>query len=157
MLEVNQLVGFGVAGGGSHKFWRVYCTASPYSYFGTLEIEMRAAPGGVDLCNGGTAIASGSQSGYSPALAFDGTTSDWRINTQGVGAWIGYEFPAPVEVKEIVMLDAIINSFPITGARIDFSDDGAQWNPLKEINPVTHILGPEPLLGTNHSYMIFTL
>lgn len=68
-------------------------------------IEMRAFPGGPNLCVGGTVTAS---SGTTPAAAF-GTTESGPSYLQTAGSypqWIEYAFPGPITLGEVLIQTA---------------------------------------------------
>src|SRR5687768_1799464 len=95
-------------GAGAHAYWRVWTDRNAGTSAGTVtsvaEIEMRATPGGANLCTGGTAIALNTNAGTPASRAFDGSTnlvSGTTVSLDGNQPWwIGYQFAAPVEVQE---------------------------------------------------------
>lgn len=125
----------------THLAWRVRATANNGDplVVGLSEIEFRSSLGGVDQCNGGTAIASSenaSQTNGTGGLAisaFDNnTTSRWSTSpsdpiAQTTG-WVGYLFNNPVSVTQYV-----IYGHAETPARnpkdwyLEYSDDGITW------------------------------
>lgn len=125
----------------AHAWWRILITANNSDAYCALgEIEMRAAPGGVDQCVGGSAIASSSFAGdWGPDNCFDdvlggGQGPSWSsASGASFPHWIGYHFPAAVEVAEVLL------AFPTTGDggvrvaqspkdfAIQWSNDGAAW------------------------------
>lgn len=125
----------------AHAWWRILITANQGDFYCALgEIEMHALPGGVDLCVGGTAVASSSFTGdWGPDNCFDdvlggGQGPSWSSSASaGFPHWIGYHFAGPVEVAELVL------SFPTNadgGVRlaqspkdfaIQWSDNGTSW------------------------------
>jgi hypothetical protein len=79
--------------------WDAVEGANPYAAMG--EVEFRSTVGGADQATGGGVMSSGvysASSTYQASNAFDDTnTTRWiGVNAQGVGSWIGYEFPAPM-------------------------------------------------------------
>jgi hypothetical protein len=98
-------------------------------------IEGAAGYGATDLCTGGTALASRSDSGYTPAGAFadDDETTRWQLPSGAtlVTDYIGYNFGSGNGVavgKFRVYQDAGNN--PATMA-LEYSDDGSTWTPLQ--------------------------
>lgn len=89
-----------------HAFWRFRFSGSFSDVVSARKVEFRETAGGPNLAVGGTPLAGDWYYGpdnpaYGPADAFD--NADWtafasRSNFPN-GEWIGYEFPAPVEVN----------------------------------------------------------
>ena len=125
---------------GSHLFWRVRTDRNSATSSGALavtsvnEIEMRATPGGVDLCTGGTAIALNVNASTPASRAFDGSLDYINNATVSLNSgqpwWIGYQFASPVEVKEVAVWRQQYSDgysrAPGT-VYIDYSDDGTVW------------------------------
>lgn len=93
-----------------------------------------ALPLSADLTSGGTAIESGHASTYVPANAFDNNGSTyWASSATGAGisgsAWIGYDFGAGT-TKKVVAFTITQQSAgqAITSAKLQYSDDGSNWN-----------------------------
>lgn len=146
MLSINELIGFGVGGeSGKHTRWRIFFTGPATSYYGhaqAAEIEMRATIGGADQCNGGAAIASGYVSPYTPDKAFNNSVAsiydNWGSGAAATGGWIGYVFPAPVQVAEFYFYpsNVVSPSWP-TAFALEYSDDGLVWSRVKEYTGLT--------------------
>lgn len=137
---IGDAIGGGPPGGGAHAFWRVRTDRNAASSSGSgavtsvNEIEMRATPGGANMCAGGTAIALNVNATTPASRAFDGSLDYINNSTVSLDAsqpwWIGYEFPSPVEVQEVAIWrqqysDGYIRA-PGT-VYIDYSDDGSAW------------------------------
>lgn len=113
----------------AHRYWRLTVTAvdgGTSVHIG--EIEMRTTPGGPDVCSGGTASASASLAGTSPAGAFDNHLyTRWGMN---VGApWIQYDFGAG-NAQDIVEFCIIPGSLLTQAPRnftFAYSDDGSSF------------------------------
>lgn len=115
---------------GPKRFWRVLGSQSNSNALACRELEFRGTIGGADLTGSGTAIASDSYSGFTPANAFDNNMSTvWGSN--GKPAWIGYDFGVgnDVEINEFawtVRADASYTQNPKAGS-LEYSDDGSVW------------------------------
>jgi hypothetical protein len=133
-----------VGGGGStdpgaaaHSFWRLRLPIGGGWYAYSIgEIQMRSVAGGIDQCIGGTPFANASGSGLGPERAFDdNANTDWESPVFGVNQQtatqeytIGYQFPSPVKVTELVLTTRQGTSgealqLPLK-ASIEYSDDG---------------------------------
>ena len=130
MLEINQLIGFGVGDSVGHKFWRVRMTSSCLgANFYVPELEFRDTAGGVDLCVGGTPLASSSLSPSETALnGFDNNLgTSWVSATKTANVeWLGYSFLAPVDVKQLVW-ENDSDIFSPTTFNLEYSDNGTDW------------------------------
>lgn len=121
----------------AHLYWRVLVTSTNSGTLtGIGECEMRATNGGADQCNGGTASASSQWSAsYVPANAFNNNYAGnpWHsANGGGLPQWLQYQFPAPVDVAELVLqarADGENNAAPKTFS-LQWSDDGVAWTTL---------------------------
>lgn len=112
----------------AHRYWRIVGTDFP-SYIEVRTAKMYTAYGldAVDVCTGGTAIASSTYGGYPPSNAFDTSTgSTWSTSGAGGEQWIGYDFGAGNE-KDIVAFALHTSSYVPTNIYLDYSDDGANW------------------------------
>lgn len=124
-----------------HLYWRVRCDRNAVTSTGALavtsvnEIEMRATPGGADLCTGGTAIALNVNATTPASRAFDNDNSDY-INSSTVSLddgqpwWIGYQFATAVDVQEVAIWKQQYSSGDIRAmgsVYIEWSDDNATW------------------------------
>jgi hypothetical protein len=99
--------------------------------FSLAEIEMRAAAGGADQCNGGTASASSTYAGTSAAGAFanDNNATVWT-GIAGAGFyWIKYAFLTPVSVAQLWIYPANfgVGVVQIPGFSLEYSDDNSTW------------------------------
>ena len=132
----------GAPPGVGHLYWRVRVTATATgdSYFtNILELEMRSAFGGADLCVGGVAAASSFEGTYSPAKAFDNLLSAeymWlSINASPGPQWLRYQFVAPVDIKQIVLTGGAGGSNRWQRSprafEVQWSDDGLVWTTKK--------------------------
>lgn len=103
------------------------------------ELEFRAAIGGPDQATGGTPSASSTYgASYSADKAFDGNAATLWSGIDGVlpAEWLQYEFPTPVDVKEVVFTarnDGSANQSPRTG-RLEVSLDGMAWLTVAEFS-----------------------
>lgn len=146
MLEINQLVGFGVDGesAAGHNYWRIYYTGadSTGGYQVCSDLEMRGLVGGSDLTGAGTASASSSEPDFPPANAFDGSTSStWSSGTTGTGQWFKYDFGIRVNINQIAYLAHILAARGPTGIRLEYSDDDVTWVPVKTWTPAAWVAG----------------
>lgn len=103
-----------VAGGLAARYWRLTFPNGPVydpsanGRIGLTEIEMRGSIGGSDLTGSGTSTWSDAFSGsFLGSKCFDNDLSPgnyWMTsNSAGAGAWIEYDFGAPVSIAEIVV------------------------------------------------------
>lgn len=109
-----------------HRYWRLFVT-SFNSWLSATELEFRETAGGADVCNGGTAFASGIWNG-SIAGAFDNDTgTNWKF-LGGAPVWIGYDLGAgnEKEIVEIAWRVASAGEEPSAFA-VQFSDNGQEW------------------------------
>jgi hypothetical protein len=129
----------------AHAWWRILVTANHGNpYTSIAEVEMRGAPGGSDLCEGGTAVSSpfysdGGDWICTAAKAFDNDSTTpqslWHSrDAWTLPVWLGYQFAAPVDIVEVaITFRTTWQSQSNTGQSIrDFtmqwSDDGVAWN-----------------------------
>lgn len=114
---------------GPHEYWRLRPAGAEDEYMEITLIEMAATPGGANQCTGGTAVTS---DWTNPSQAFAGAL-DWaeRFNTIGIDTtWIGYQFTAPVSVREIRLTASPTRPDRCPRvAFVDSSDDGVTWTP----------------------------
>lgn len=138
---VTQTQGFEIAPGG-HKYWRLFVTSNVgggNDYLNVQEIEMRAAPGGADLCVGGTASADSVYPGSSANYCFDGDlgngagSGSYSSSTTTNPKWIMYEFPSSVSVAEVAIwpfnYPSLENARSIGSFEMQCSDNGVDWLP----------------------------
>lgn len=125
----------------AHRYWRLYITAAQSGgYTSVMELVLATTSGGASVATGGTAICSSTGFGWTPDLAFNGTTAGNGWHSGGnalptIPEWIGYDFGAG-NAKDIVQFR--INDRPgnttTQAARdfaLQFSDDGAIWTTQK--------------------------
>lgn len=124
-----------------HTYWRLHITTTQGSSGGVVtigEIEMRPYPGGPDQCSGGSASADGfyTSANYGPLPppnAFDGVNTigaSWVSAVASLPHWIAYQFPAPVDVGEIVIGWPPSYGYPQEQPKdvaLQYSDDGSSW------------------------------
>ncbi len=136
MLSVNELAGFGVGGdAGGHQHWRVLLSGADVSgaYQLCSDLQMRAVSGGADQCDGGTASASNTQSGYPVTNAFDANNATlWSSGTSGTTTeWVAYQFLAPVDVQEVsYMSNTLASNRGPTEMKLQYSDDPSWTSPI---------------------------
>jgi hypothetical protein len=121
-------------------YWRVLIDQfyEAPTFHGINEIEMSLAPGGANLCTGGTASASKFLAGYPAGDAFDGDTSDgnaWLVGSDpgdDTDQWIQYQFTGIQEITAVRIhktdhtLSGFGGSFP-QDFRIQYSNDGITY------------------------------
>lgn len=114
----------------SARAFRLRCTNAAASYYRIGEIEVRATPGGPDLCVGGTAFGDGDY--YPAARAFDDSNAsdnDAWAGSPGASRIMGYDFGALVSVAEITIYNGVTtapgqNSFDF---EFQYTADGSNW------------------------------
>lgn len=126
MLNLTELIGFGVGGGDAHLYWRVYVTQGTLSdtAIRLSELYMYSLAGGADVTTGGTPFSGytacdigfgfiGGSAGNS-ALPFNGTQysgESWdgyaiawgdadNTFTIDCPTWIGYQFATPEKIVQ---------------------------------------------------------
>lgn len=111
---------------GSHRYWRVKCTATQ-GFYGFSEVQMRSTVGGEDIGPSGTAISSSNYGGgFIPAYAFNGSNQNFWAASGGTGQWVGVDFGTAQSVAEIAFNNLNIGNNP--GAwDVDYSDDNVTW------------------------------
>jgi hypothetical protein len=123
--------------------YRVLVNAQP-GFVTFVEIEMRGTVGGANLVAGGDGITDHQNATqYTPSKPFDGNTNlsiQWIADMNSTARhWIGYEFPAAVDIAEISILSAAAATFPIS-----FSWDywnGTAWVSLDTFSAQTATTG----------------
>lgn len=94
-------------GGTNRRLWGINWNASSASFAELAQLELRATLGGANLCTGGKAVSHMPFStAFSPALAFDGASSQWAGNSIA-RSYLGYDFgngnekakPAQIAIK----------------------------------------------------------
>jgi hypothetical protein len=114
---------------GAHFYWRVYIEANQGdSYTSIGEVYMRAAPGGADLCAGGTALESGHSGSDIAANAFNRSEGNRWATVGASGVWVGYYFPIRQAIVEFA-LKADTSYLTQVPKRfwLEWSDDGIAW------------------------------
>lgn len=126
---------FGGGGGTAlATYWRIRPFGSDDAFQQIAELEFAAAPGGSNLCSGGTPIT-GDWS--SASLAFDGNTGTWaaRASAATLSAttnWIGYVLPAASDVTEVRIRASTTPNQGVRAFFLEYSlDAGATWVPHK--------------------------
>jgi hypothetical protein len=118
---------------GAHAYWRVRGITKQAAGNGSLAyatVEMRATPGGSNLCSGGTPSAGSTFSTFVAANAFDGNSATVWSGDNGAGIpaqWIAYHFASPVAVNEIYVLIAGALNGTFISQIVESSDDGVLW------------------------------
>ena len=112
--------------------WRllINSVATPGNTAVIREMEMRATVRGVDQCVGGTAFASSVGGGQVASLAFDDdrASSFWSSGSATMPQYLGYTFPAPVPVQQIVLTGYSGTGAPNAPANVDVQYfDGSVW------------------------------
>jgi len=113
----------------AHFYWRVYIEANNNdSYTSIGEVYMRTAPGGADVCVGGTAIESGHSGTSVAANAFNRTDGNGWAVAGSSGVWVGYHFPVEQAIVEFA-LKADTSYLTQVPKRfwLEWSDDGVGW------------------------------
>jgi hypothetical protein len=114
---------------GTHFYWRVYIESNQGdSYTSVGEIYMRTAPGGADLCVGGTALESGHSGSDVGANAFNRTEGNRWATVGSSGVWVGYRFPIRQRIVEFALKadTAYLTQVP-KRFWLEWSDDGVAW------------------------------
>lgn len=117
----------------AHLYWRILeDSVTPQGALAIAEISMAATFGGSNQCFGGTAFASSVYSpDYDADKAFDGDPlTFWSSSGDSLGVSIGYQFPAPVDVLELVILprpDERANTQGLQNFSLQYSDDGITY------------------------------
>lgn len=150
MLNLNELIGFGVGGDDAHLYWRLYFpTGSGAETTIANEIEMRDVSGGADQCSGGTASASTVLGGNSASNAFDNNPSEtrWQSGTGFAAEWIQYHFATPVAVSEFAYTTyAVIIGTAGAGPdaiELQYSDNGVDFATLHSFTPAAWVSSPQ--------------
>lgn len=135
-----NIEGGGDAGGeSSHLYWRVLCYTTRSSYFSSKEVSFHTIIGGPSVATGGTALSSSNYNDNVAARAFDNNLStEWGSAAGDLadgGAWIGYQFAAPIAVQQVKIAAAASEPESFTTGDIQFSDDGVTWTTLFSPDP----------------------
>lgn len=140
---------------GTHRYWRVYMTASRGDANLTIiDLELRTAVGGPDQTSPAEAATKYRESGHSGSFvgsqAFDDNPSTlWAVTaTQGWPAWIGWDFGAG-NAKDIV--EIVLHARPSdeedanpANVRLDWSDDGVTWTTRYDWGTMVPFANSEP-------------
>ncbi|MEO5362459.1 MAG: discoidin domain-containing protein [Magnetococcus sp. DMHC-8] len=125
-----------------HRYWRLWITASTSGsdlLVSLYEVEMRATPGGVDQCNGGSPAAS-----HNTATAYrlfdDDPGSYWTNGGPAAVTWVQYDFGAAVAVTELRLLPRSTWMSPQQFA-LQYADNGTDWTDQASWNGVTDWVG----------------
>lgn len=115
---------------GAWRYWRAYITADNGG--GGIDLyEIKLTVGGVNKTGTGTASASSSFSGFTPAGAFDGnTTTRWASDFSGVyPQWIAYDFGAGNDqaLDGMSWMPASATSRAPKAFQLQASADGSTW------------------------------
>lgn len=121
----------------AHRYWRVKFRANAGGLCATGQIQMATERGGDNVALGGVALADSEYGGnvgaYGPQLSFNGDTGTcWVADGAAFydGHWIGYDFGADVQIREVRIRTAPRGDGPQSAPNIfDFesSDDGLSW------------------------------
>lgn len=91
-----------IAGATTKRFWRIKTTAVDGSVvFGMAKLTMATSPGGADQCTGGTPVCTSREEGAMVNLFDSDANSYWTGGRTPNGDWLGYIFPAEVDIKEV--------------------------------------------------------
>lgn len=140
--------GGGGAGPGAHAYWRMLVQSNNGdSYVGARELAFVDADGLTIPTSGGTVIHNGDDGGGfgGAAAAFDGVTSGsthWQHGAVA-GQYIGYEFPAPVDVRGMKLTSSYFVAQTPKAFNLQYSVDGVTWEDLFAIVDQTAWGDPE--------------
>lgn len=133
-----------------HAWWGIQINAVASSTWNRVEeLQLRATPGGPNLCGAGlgTASASNTYPGWPASNAFDGaiTGQSYWLDNNGVGQKLMYHLNTPAVVQEATLWVS-----PWTGERIKswdliFSDDGVNWYVAKSVTNFTTVAPAETI------------
>ena len=114
---------------GAHFYWRVYIEANQGdSYTSIGEVYMRAAPGGDDLCVGGTALESGHSGSDVAANAFNRSEGNRWATVGSSDVSVGYRFPIRRNIVEFaIKADTSYLTQVPKRFWLEWSDDGVAW------------------------------
>ena len=133
----------------AHRYWRIAAVCRQLSggyVFGMAEMECRAAPGGANLCVGGTPLApQSSDPGSEVANAFDGSATTLYGRNGNTDLKPGYDFGAPVSVSEVRLKFGAAGSarpgstHSPSATVVQWSDDGVWWRSTAPLLDLTNI------------------
>lgn len=132
---------------GFHRFWRIFCETNNggSSFIALDDVQFRATSGGADqsavltTANGGSTGRSIGSTVSTHYKAFDSNVSggDPYFMSGTTNTYVGYIFPSPVEVQE-VLLQCYTNTARAPNIiRIEYSDDEVTWTSQKRITGLT--------------------
>lgn len=136
----------------AHRYWSIYCTATPDTYFSFQEIELRSSVGGADLTGSGTATASQTEGGHTPADAVDNNSATfWGSYSGTVPQWWKYDFGAGnafdiIEIAITARNDAYYGEAG-TAFLIQYSDDDSNWVTQKSISGLSWSAGETKVIN----------
>lgn len=113
---------------GPAPHWDIWILGNQGDEITVAELEFAAAPGGPDLCSGGTPI--GEFNTTSLTDAFDNNPSTRTTFSRAFGARLGYAFASPVEVGAVRMTcrnDGFPSQAPTAFIVRRSLDGGATW------------------------------
>ena len=119
---------------GPYPYWRVAAASVGDRYLVCTGLEFTNITDGANVAVGGTPMSSGVFGSNVAANAFDGDDGTfWEGSASEINGaankWIGYHFPAPVEITEVRWTnDADVE--PAESLRyglVQFSNDGVRW------------------------------
>lgn len=134
MLEVNNLIGFGVGGSGGPTDWRIFIVSRALSAYRThvQEIQFRDSASGASKSVGGSAYAIDA---VQPAAnGFDGSTATRWESDLGSNVWLAYSHPVGINVVEVYIEHQTVGvgAAQITSGYIQYKDDAGAWVTVKE-------------------------
>ena len=111
----------------AHSYWRVHITTNNGASRTSIgQLEMASEDGGTNLCTGGTIIFDAENGSYPATNAFNGNNANLWANATANPHWLGYQFAAPVDIKEVRMWNPASTECP-KNYTIEHSDDGITW------------------------------
>ena len=131
------------------RFLRVYFTGGVANYGSAHVIELQAkAPDGTLIKPRG-ALSSGDDVGHPARDIMDGDTDKtsngwWSDRTQGLPAWAGLDFGAPVALGEVWLL-TYWDGQRYYQYSVEVSEDGQEWRPVAAVEgatPLSRALAP---------------
>lgn len=143
MLNLTELIGFGVGGGEAHRYWRFRW---PSSGIGPSEMEFRGSSGGADMATdpskafGTCRFSSGAPYTWGDlnSRLFDGGSAVVYSNMGGTEQWVGYDFTTPFALAEVYAVDIYGVTVSAT-CYVDWADspDGPWTNHRTFVPPAT--------------------
>lgn len=157
MLNLTELIGLGVGGGGK-RFWRIVPAGSDILDAG--EVTFYATPGdtGHGLLVGGIATAQNYYgAGFEPDKWTDKDTNTQFYPATG-GAWWQYELPSGIDPKEILIASTVNIPGIYKGFSVYWSENGTDFVLQKTIPSAYYAnTGPEPITGSNVAWSRLSL